>query len=140
MTGMAHHLIIVPILLPLISAAVMLQPVGVYDDNRAEFYAIFDSWRDEIAGDHPEATDDDWYRFRGTMWDGEFLLNMTEDDVADVKTPLLVAMGDDVYHPQQTSRRIAELAPDVTFIERWKDDESLPAADRTIKAFLRNAT
>lgn len=122
------------------SSAVMLQPVGVYDDNRPEFYAIFERWMGEIGDEHPEATEGDWNSFCSNMWDGEFLLNMTEDDVAAVTVPLLVAMGNDVYHPQQTSRRITELAPDVTFLEEWKDDESLPATDRSIKEFLRSTT
>ena len=47
-------------------------------------------------------------------------------------------MGNDLYHPQATSRQIADLAPNVTFVENWKDDASLPATDASIKQFLRD--
>ena len=47
--------------------------------------------------------------------------------------PMLLAMGNDLHHPQSTSREIAALAPDVTFIEHWKEDECLPATDAAIK-------
>jgi hypothetical protein len=74
------------------------------------------------------------------MWDGEFVLTATREDVAAIDVPMLVAMGNDVYHPQSTSREIAALAPDVTFLEHWKDEGSLPAADAAIKNFLANHT
>jgi pimeloyl-ACP methyl ester carboxylesterase len=117
------------------ASAVLLQPVGI-DGNRDAFDAVFDDWMSEIAGAHPEATPQDWASFKSNMWDGEFVLTATRDQVADVTVPLLVAMGDDRYHPQSTSREIARLAPDVTFLERWKDDASLPATDATIRDFL----
>ena len=55
-------------------------------------------------------------------------------------TPLLVAMGNDLYHPQATSRRIAELAPDVLFVEAWKDGEALAAFDGIARRFLERHT
>ena len=74
------------------------------------------------------------------MWDGEFVLTATRQQVAAIATPMLVAMGDDEFHPQSTSREIAALASDVTFLERWKDDESLPATDAAIRGFLGRHT
>ena len=70
------------------------------------------------------------------MYDGDFLFNTTRDEVASTTTPLLVAMGNDLYHPESTSREIAALAPNVTFVEQWKDDEHLPAADAAFRSFL----
>ena len=35
--------------------------------------------------------------------------------------PLLVLMGNDLYHPQVTSREIAALAPRAELVESWKD-------------------
>lgn len=121
------------------TSAVLLQPVGI-DGNRDLFDTIFDDWAAEIAGAHPEAGPDDWVSFRSNMWDGEFVLTATREQVAAIATPMLVCMGDDQYHPQSTSREIATLAPSVTFVERWKDDESLPAVDATIKRFLTTHT
>ena len=34
-------------------------------------------------------------------------------------------MGDDLYHPQSTSRKIADLAPNATLLEKWKSSEFL---------------
>lgn len=50
--------------------------------------------------------------------------------------PLLVLMGEDVYHPEATSRRVAELAPHATLIERWKEVADAMAASAAIDAFL----
>jgi pimeloyl-ACP methyl ester carboxylesterase len=117
------------------ASAVLLQPVGI-DDNRDAFYEMFDQWADAAGPDHPEATVDDWTSFRGNMWDGEFVLTATPDQVATVTTPMLVAMGNDLYHPQSTSRLIAERAPNVTFVEEWKDGDALAAFDPLVKEFL----
>ena len=121
------------------ASAVLLQPVGI-DGNREAFYDIFDRWKADLESTHPEADDGDWSSYRSNMWDGEFVLTATRDDMAVVDVPMLVAMGNDVYHPQSTSREIAALAPDVTFIEHWKEDECLPATDAAIKNFLANHT
>lgn len=121
------------------TAGVLLQPVGI-DGNRDAFDAVFDGWQAEIGEEHPEASADDWASFKSNMWDGEFVLTATRDQVASITTPMLVAMGNDEYHPSSTSREIAALAPDVLFIERWKDDASLPAADAAIRAFLARHT
>lgn len=123
------------------TSAVMLQPVGIEPDgsNRSAFEEMFDNWVEQQSdrGDVDEAT---WSSYRGNMWDGEFVLTATEDDVAGFTTPLLVAMGDDLYHPQSTSRRIAELARDVTFVESWKHGEALDAFDGVVRDFLARHT
>jgi pimeloyl-ACP methyl ester carboxylesterase len=116
-------------------SAVLLQPVGI-DDNRAAFTEMFDGWADEVGPDHPETGPDDWAAFRQNMWGGDFVLTATREQVAACETPLLVMMGDDLYHPQSTSREIASLAPRATLVERWKDDDVLPDTDATIKRFL----
>ncbi|MEZ5227007.1 MAG: alpha/beta hydrolase [Acidimicrobiales bacterium] len=118
-----------------VQAAVLLQPIGL-DDNHQAFYDMFDAWKADIVHLHPEADEATWEAFRSNMYDGEFMFNTSPDEVAAIDTPLLVAMGNDLYHPQSTSRAIAELAPNVTFVEQWKDDEHLPAADDAFRAFL----
>ena len=120
-------------------SAVLLQPVGI-DDNREAFVEMFGGWVEEIGSDHPEAGPDDWAAFRHNMWGGEFVLTATREQVAACETPLLVMMGDDLYHPQSTSRQIASLAPDATLVERWKDDDVLADTDATIRQFLARHT
>lgn len=122
-----------------VQAAIMLQPIGL-DDNRQAFYDMFDAWKADIIDAHPEVDDAAWDSFRSNMYDGDFLFNTTQDEVAATSTPLLVAMGNDLYHPASTSRTIASLAPSVTFVEQWKDDAHLPAADEAFREFLASNT
>ena len=122
------------------ASAVLLQPVGVDDSNRGAFYEKFDEWAADVRATRPDVSDDDWRSFRSNMWDGDFVMTATPDQVAACRTPMLVAMGNDLFHPQSTSRRIAELAPDVTFVESWKEGDALVAVDGTIKQFLATHT
>ena len=121
------------------ASAVLLQPVGI-DGNREAFYEIFDRWSADIAGAHREANESDWSSYRSNMWDGEFVLTATRDQIAAIEVPMLVAMGNDVHHPESTSRDVAALAPNVTFLEHWKEEECLPATDAAIKNFLASHT
>jgi pimeloyl-ACP methyl ester carboxylesterase len=121
------------------ASAVMLQPVGI-DDNRGALEEMFDAWRAVIEADHPEVDDAGWARFRSNMWGGEFVLTATPDEVTSIATPILLCKGDDLYHPAATSEELARLAPNVTFVERWKDEEVLADTDATIKEFLASHT
>ncbi|MEJ7799847.1 MAG: alpha/beta hydrolase [Ilumatobacter sp.] len=117
------------------TSAVLLQPVGI-DDNREAMYEMFDQWADAIRPEHSDVALDAWQSFRSNMWDGEFVLTASRDQAAACRTPMLVAMGNDLYHPQSTSRELAELAPNATLVEQWKDGDPLAAIDATIKQFL----
>ena len=117
------------------ASAVMLQPVGI-DDNRHALEEMFDGWAADIAADHPHMSEDDWASFRTNMWGGDFLLTASPADMADIDTPLLVLMGDDLYHPQSTSRELVVAAPDATLVEDWKEGAALTSANVTIRAFL----
>ena len=121
------------------ASAVALQPVGI-DDNRQAMYDMFDQWVDQVGHAHTEMARADWDLFRSNMWDGEFVLTIEPDQAAACTTPMLVAMGNDLYHPQSISRRLAELVPNATLIEEWKGGEPLEAIDDTIKRFLSEHT
>jgi pimeloyl-ACP methyl ester carboxylesterase len=116
-------------------SAVMLQPVGI-DDNRHALEEMFDEWAAGLRADHTEVDEAGWSSFRTNMWGGEFVLTGGPDDVAAIDTPILLLKGDDLYHPAATSEAIAAAAPNVTYVERWKDDEVLGRTDATIKEFL----
>ena len=113
----------------------MLQPVGI-DQNRQAFYDMFDDWAEEIINQESGPTTETMTKFKHNMWDGEFLITATEQEVSSIKNPLLILMGDDLYHPQSTSRKIAELAPNATFIEKWKSPEVLEGTNTAIIDFL----
>jgi pimeloyl-ACP methyl ester carboxylesterase len=118
-----------------VASAVLQQTIGACD-NRQAFYEMFDSWAQEIAGDHPEASAETWRAFRSRMYDGDFLFNVDRDFVAACQTPMVVLMGDDLYHPQVTSREIAELAPRAELVEHWKEEDVLSETIARVRSFL----
>lgn len=123
-----------------VMSGVMLQPIG-YSDNQQTFLHMFDDWAMEQRPSHPSVSDADWSAFRHAMFGNEDLLfNATEADVAACQTPLLVLMGQDVYHPEFTSRRIVECAPNATLIEQWKDPDHIEGTHAAIAAFLAEHT
>lgn len=118
-----------------VASAVLQQTIGAHE-NRQAFYEMFDSWAQEIAPDHPEADEAAWTAFRSRMYDGDFLFNVDRDFVRSCEIPMLVLMGDDLYHPQVTSREVAELAPKAELVERWKDDDVIRDTVARVRAFL----
>ena len=121
------------------ASAVVLQPVGI-DENRAAMYEMFDQWVALVADRHPEMSRDDWAAFRSNMWDGEFVLTADLAQAGACNTPMLVAMGDDLYHPSSISRRLADVVPHATLVEDWKQGDALVAIDGIIKRFLSEHT
>ena len=122
-----------------VASAVLQQTIGA-SDNRQAFYEMFDSWAQEIAGDHPEATEKTWSTFRSRMYDGDFLFNVDRDFVRRCEIPMLVLMGDDLYHPQVISREIAELAPKAELVERWKEEDVVGETVARVRSFLEANT
>jgi pimeloyl-ACP methyl ester carboxylesterase len=121
-------------------AGVLQQPIGHTTENRDVFYKLFDDWADEIAQRHPEADAETWKAFRERMYGGDFVFNVSRDDVRAVQSPLLVLMGNDVYHPSGISREIASLAPKARLIERWKEPAIVPETIRGVREFLLSQT
>lgn len=123
-----------------VAAAVLQQPIGLAGDNRPAFYEMFDGWARELAAERTNVAAETWQRFRERMYGGDFVFSATRADVAAMRTPLLVLMGSDLYHPEETSREIASLAPAAELVERWKDPESLAVAVERVKSFLLRHT
>ncbi len=120
-------------------SAVLLQPAGI-DGNRAAFDEVYDGWRRELAPSRPEVDGDAWDALEHNMWDGEFVLSVEREQIRRIPVPMLVAYGNDEWHPRSISIEVAELARDCTIVERWKDDDALPAADTAFKEFLSSHT
>ncbi|MEE9147293.1 MAG: alpha/beta hydrolase, partial [Candidatus Tectomicrobia bacterium] len=70
----------------------------------------------------------------------DFLFNADRDFVRNCQTPMVVLMGSDAYHPEVSSREVAELAPHAVFIEKWKEPEHQPAAKQIIERVLAENT
>lgn len=120
-----------------VSSAVLLQPVGVDDGNRSDFWAMSDRFGESLrATTHPELSPEVWDSYVQHMWGGEFLLTATPEDVKSMQTPMLILMGDDNYHPAWTSRQMATLAPNAELVEQWKDPSLVPEIHSRIRAFL----
>ena len=121
-----------------IISAVMFQPIGCVGNNRDKFTEMFAGWQHDIAQQHPEASAADWKAFCNNMFgsDKDFVFSVSEAMVQQCPKPLQVLCGNDDYHPQATSRRIVELAPDVQFIEHWKGENS-DSASAQILSFLQ---
>ena len=122
-----------------IAAAVIQQTIGL-DNNREAFYEMFDGWAQAIRDDHPDVQDEDWSSFRSNMYDGDFLFNVDKAFVESCGIPMLVLLGNDLYHPEITSREIAALAPNATLMEQWKDPEQDGTAERVIEFLKANST
>ena len=122
-----------------VASAVLFQPIGLLN-NRQAFFEMFDGWAKEQQPAHPEANAATWEAFKQAMYGGEFLFNVSREFVARCPTPLLVLLGNDVYHPEATSREIVTLAPTATLIERWKEPEHQAAAKAAIERFLAQHT
>jgi pimeloyl-ACP methyl ester carboxylesterase len=123
-----------------VCAAVLQQPIGFDGANRQAFYEMFDGWARELGPARPETTEAAWRAFRERMYGGDFVFNVSLDDVAAMTTPMLVLMGNDLYHPEVTSREIARLARNATLVERWKESDVVPATIATVRAFLERHT
>ena len=121
-----------------VASAVLQQSIGL-DDNRQLFYEMFQTWADAIAADHPEADTGAWESFRSNMYDGDFDFNVGREFVRNRDVPMLVLMGDDAYHPQRTSREIAQLAPHATLVEQWKSPDQDGTVAMVIE-FLKSHT
>ena len=118
-----------------VASAVLFQPIG-RENNRDAFYAMFDDWASGQS-----AREEDLAGLRENMYGGDdVLFNVDEEFVRSSKTPLCVLMGNDLYHPQSTSRMIADLAPDVTFVESWKEEAAREDAKSVVLRFLVDHT
>lgn len=122
-----------------VASAVLFQPIGL-DNNRKAFLDMFDGWAKELRAAHPEANNTTWETFKQSMYGGDFLFNVPREFVGRCTTPLLVLLGNDMYHPQATSRDIVSLAPNATLIERWKEPEHQAAAQAAVERFLATHT
>ena len=116
-----------------ITAAVLQQSIGDSGENRALFHALFDQWANPLKPSMPSVPEKTWASFRSNMFDHEFVYNVSREFVAGCRTPLLVLMGSDPYHPESTSREIADLAPNAQLVEQWKNAD----ADGTVETVVR---
>lgn len=122
-----------------VACAIIFQSIGLAN-NRQVFFELFDSWAQELKSKFPDTSEQTWTSFRQAMFGGDFLFNVSEEFVSQITNPLLVLMGNDIYHPEETSRKIAELLPSAGFIEKWKEPQYIGAAKAAVEEFLAGHT
>lgn len=123
-----------------VTAAVLQQPIGLGGDNRSAFHALFDDWANEIRQSQPGVQAGTWAAFREHMYGGDFVFSVSRKFVEDCATPMVVLMGNDLYHPEAISREIVALAPNAVLIERWKEPEHVPETVGRVRRFLLEHT
>jgi pimeloyl-ACP methyl ester carboxylesterase len=121
-------------------AAVLEQPVGITAGNRELFDGIWKQWAEQLLSRRGDLGSEQVEAFATAMWARDFVVSVTRDQVRSFRTPMLVLPGVDQYHPTETGREIAALAPGAELLEPWKDPEHLAAATETVGRFLRDHT
>ena len=123
-----------------VSAAVLQNPIGLSADNRALFYRMFDEWAEELLRERSDLERGALARFRENMFGGEFVFSVSRDFVQRCATPLLILAGNDAFHPTETAREIAALAPHADLLLRWREPETVPETVKRVRAFLQANT
>jgi pimeloyl-ACP methyl ester carboxylesterase len=118
-----------------VSAALLMQPIGL-DDNRQAFYDMYDAWADTLRPQRPDVEADAWPAMRAALYDRDFVFSIDRDRVRECKSPLLVLAGRDLYHPHSISREITTIAPAASLIDEWKPPETHAAAKAAVLQFL----
>lgn len=122
-----------------VASAVLQQTIG-FEDNRNAFYDMFNGWAENLKQSRDDVTDEALEQFRSNMYDGDFLFNVDRNFVRSCDIPMLVLMGNDLYHPQSVSREVAELAPNAELIESWKEPDVVDTTVATVIDFLKRNT
>jgi pimeloyl-ACP methyl ester carboxylesterase len=118
-------------------AAVLEQPIGVGPQNAHLFGELWQTWAKKLVETRPDIDAADAEAFGAAMWAGDFVVSVPEQVVRSCPTPLLVLPGTDEYHPTETGRRIAAIAPQASAVEPWKDTpEHLRRAAEAVRTFL----
>lgn len=125
-----------------VRSAVLEQPIGISDDNRDVWVTNRRDWVQTLVQQRPDLDADIGEAFGARMWtDGEFVVSVSRDFVRNCPTPLAVLPGIDLMHPGAVGREIAELAPNVTKIDPWKETPELVArATEHVRQFLVHQT
>lgn len=108
-------------------AAVLEQPIGVHEGNRGLFEEMGRLWADQLLAARPELQRAEVEKFLAAMWGRDFVVSVPVEVISGCPVPLLVLPGTDDYHPTETGREIAALAPQAALLEPWKGSPELVA-------------
>lgn len=121
-------------------AAVLEQPIGVGAANRELFSEMGRSWATDLLGKRSDLDAGTVERFLQAMWKDDFVVSVSRNVISSCPVPVLVLPGIDDYHPTETGREVAALAPRSKVVEPWKDTpEHVAAATAAVRRFLLDA-
>ena len=116
--------------------ATIFQTIGL-ENNREAFYQLFDEWAFEVGSRGGTISPEVFDAFRANMFgSNNVFFNLNEPFLLNCNTPLLVFMGDDLFHPKSTSELIVQKAPNAQLIESWKEGEARESAILKCQQFL----
>ena len=118
-----------------VSGAILQNPIGLSQRNREMFFNMFDTWADGFKVKR-NLDDASLRQFRDRMYGGDFVFNVSRDFVRSCKTPMLILCGNDDYHPTETSKEIAALAPNSELVEHWKTPDAIGGTIKRVREFL----
>jgi len=123
-----------------VTSALVLQTIG-RDENRDIFFAMYDMWAEDLlAAKSDNFSAEAMAALREAMFDNELPLFCVEDAfVSQCQTPMLVFAGNDIYHPNSSSKHLAALAPNAQLIENWKEGAGVAQGlDRALQFLQSN--
>jgi pimeloyl-ACP methyl ester carboxylesterase len=119
-----------------IVSAVVFQTIGL-EDNRDAFLEMFNAWADELKPKRPDVKEETWAQFGQNMYGGDKqFFSVTADTFANATCPILVLVGNDLYHPTSASMALAQAAPNSTVIEAWKEEPARKVAIGKVARFV----
>ena len=123
-----------------IDACVVFQSIG-RDNNRDEFYSMFDNWALDVEASRSGVSEADIGGFRENMFGVDQKLFSVEDAfLTSCKTPMCILMGNDLYHPESASRLISQQVAGSIFIEHWKNGADVNTAKDQVLDFLSSCS
>ena len=123
-----------------IDACVVFQSIG-RDNNRDEFYSMFDNWALDVEASRSGVSEADIGGFRENMFGVDQKLFSVEDAfLTSCKTPMCILMGNDLYHPESASRLISQQVVGSIFIEHWKNGADVNTAKDQVLDFLSSCS
>jgi pimeloyl-ACP methyl ester carboxylesterase len=121
-----------------ITSALVLQTIG-RDENRDIFFAMYDMWAEDLlAAKSDKFSPEAMASLRHNMFDNDLALFCVEDAfVSQCQTPMLVFAGNDLYHPNSSSKHLAALAPNAQLIDDWKEGAAVAQGLERALQFLQ---
>jgi pimeloyl-ACP methyl ester carboxylesterase len=118
------------------AGAVLFQTIGL-DDNREAFYQMYDAWAAALTPDRADVAAEDWAGLRENMYGShKYLFACDSADLVEVAVPLMVLMGNDLYHPRSTSVRVLKDVRGAVGVEQWKSGADVAAGLEATRQFL----